>query len=237
MHAAAGGRGARADENAFVRRRIWIARRKRTREKLLHRVRAAGDVAADDVGVVLLVLRGVPRVPRENAIAEAGSEALDLPLDALGHILGRSIRHVTVTPPRVLARRRARRIEHALLRDENERLLRGASVEHRMLALHDLVERAADVHRRRLCALRGLPRNRTVERPVDFEHARSVAKLAQLADIARGQLIAGNVRELTRSDVEEDGARLREIAHRLHATIRLERAAEGAEITRHRIDD
>src|SRR5206468_11565941 len=82
-------------------------------------------------------------VPREHALAEARCEALELRLDALGHVDGRAVRHVAVGPDRVLARGRARLIEEALLADEHERALGRVALPHLALGVRDVVERAA----------------------------------------------------------------------------------------------
>jgi hypothetical protein len=118
---------------------------------------------------VLLVLLGVDGVTRQDEVAETGCKPLDLPLDAVGHVLRRSVRDVAVRPSGVMTGGRARRVEHALLRDEHEGLLSRPPLPDRSLVLGDLLEFPADVHRRRARAFRGLPRDRSGQRPVHFE--------------------------------------------------------------------
>src|SRR5436305_7692288 len=175
MYASAGRGRARADEEARIRRGVGIERRERAGDELHEVVRAAADVAADEVRVVRFVLRAVSGVARQDAVAEAGSESLDLRLDGLAHVLGRPVRHMAVRPAGVLAGGRARVVEHALLRDEHERLLRGHALPGRRLVRGDLLERPTHVYRRRSPALLGLPWNRTVEGVVDLEDAGTVA--------------------------------------------------------------
>ena len=71
MDGPAGRRGTRSDEDSRIRSGVWIEPRNRPEDHLLQGVCAAGDVATDQIRVVRLELRGVHRVPRENAIAEA----------------------------------------------------------------------------------------------------------------------------------------------------------------------
>jgi hypothetical protein len=60
------------------------------------------------------------RVARQNAVSEAGSEALDLPLDHVRPIHDRPGRNVTIGIARVLAGRRPGVVELALLHEEHE---------------------------------------------------------------------------------------------------------------------
>src|SRR5207247_680803 len=101
-----------------------------------------------------------------------------------------SVRHVAITPRRLLAGGRSRRIEKRLLADEDERALRASSAPHFCFMTGDLLQRAADVHGRRARTLGRAPGNRTVERPVDFEESRSVSKSLQLSHVLRGKCIA-----------------------------------------------
>ena len=147
-------------------------------------MRAAGDVPAGIVLVAPLDLRGRHDAPREDALAEARRKALELGLHALGHVDGRAVRDVAIHPRGLLAARRARRIEQALLADEHERPRRYPAPRHRVLAGRDLVEGPAEVDGARAQALRRPPGDRSVERVVDLEDARSAAIAAQLRAIA-----------------------------------------------------
>src|SRR5262249_53752802 len=158
----------------------------------------------DHVRVVRLVLRGVDGVAADDAVAESGRESLHLPLDGLRHIDGRSVRDVAVAPPRVLAGGRARGVGEALLREEGEGAVGDAAAPDRVFVHGDLLERAAEVHRPGARALRRAPRNRTVERPVDFEHAGAVAEALQPAYIARWKGVAGDGYDLPWGEIEDD---------------------------------
>src|SRR5258708_31856656 len=98
MNTAAGRCRARPEEDSGVGRGVWVQCRKRPRNSLQERVRAAADIAADEVRVVLFQLRCTHRVAREDAIAKTGRETLDLFLDSLRHIVGRSVGHVAISP-------------------------------------------------------------------------------------------------------------------------------------------
>ncbi len=82
--------------------------------------RAAVDVAPDKICVPLFeIVRRTAR-PREDAVAKARRESFDLLLDPFAHIDARAERHVTISPEGMLTSRRARCVEEALLRYENE---------------------------------------------------------------------------------------------------------------------
>ena len=74
----------------------------RAEEELSEVHQPAVDVAADEVAVSPLDIRGAERAPREDQIAEARSEALDLRLHPLGHVLRRAVRDMAVGPGGVL---------------------------------------------------------------------------------------------------------------------------------------
>jgi hypothetical protein len=90
---------------------------------------AAVDRAADEVRVVALEVDRRHHVAAADEPAEAGGDALDLLLHPVGerlrHLLApRALGHVRVRPQRLLARRLARRVEPAVLADEQERVRR-----------------------------------------------------------------------------------------------------------------
>src|SRR5262249_22216768 len=125
VYANAGRRGCRADVQPLARRAVPAERGANEHLAQIHD--AHRDVAADEVGIAPLEVRGRDDVARQYAIAEAGSEALDLPFDGGEHVDSGSSRHVTVAPRGVTSRGRARRIEQRMLREEDERPLVGAS--------------------------------------------------------------------------------------------------------------
>src|SRR5262249_14871569 len=129
---------------------------------------AARDRAADVVGIVVLKLPRPQGVPRENAVAEAGREALDLSLDDVRPVDGRPRRDVAVRVARVLASGGPAAVELALLDEEDEGSLGMLTAPDGGLAGRDLVERAAEVDGRGVQAAGIAPRDRPVERPVDL---------------------------------------------------------------------
>ena len=55
-------------------------------EELANPEGAAIEIAADEVGIVAFHSGGAENVARQNALAEAGGEALHLRLDGVGHV-------------------------------------------------------------------------------------------------------------------------------------------------------
>ena len=161
-----------------------------------------------------LELSAVDRMARQDLVAEAGRESLDLPLDPFGHVFHRSVRHVAISPRRVLTGRGARRIEKRLLRDEHERPLGVAAAPDFRLVQGDLLDRAADVDRRCSGTFCGAPRNRSIERPVDLEHTGTVSESLQAANVARWKRVARNGRQLPRRDIEDRCAARWKVSHR-----------------------
>ncbi len=138
----------------------------------------------------------------EDAIAHPRREALDLAEDAIGHVDGGPVRHVAVGPQRVLAGRRARGIEEALLRDEHEGTIGVLAAPDGGLRGRDFGQRAAEVDGPRVCAFPRPPRDGAVEGGVDLEHSRTVAVALQAATIAAGQPLARDRHQLAGSQVE-----------------------------------
>src|SRR5439155_3451957 len=192
MHAAARRRRGAAEIEVAGAGRVWLDRPARAHEELRQSVRAVRDVAPDVVRVVALDVGGRHHVPREHALAETRCEALELRLDALGHVDGRAVRHVAVGPDRVLARGRARLIEEALLADEHEWALGRVALPHLALGVRDVVERAAHMHGPGAKAGLRAPRDRAVERVVDLEDTRAAAIPAHRAAVSAGEAFAGD---------------------------------------------
>src|SRR5215204_6023949 len=87
--------------------------------------------------------RGGPHdVPADDEVAKRGREALDLGLDAFGHVLLRPVRDVAVRPGGLSAAR----IEAPGLREQDERMLGGAALPRVSLGRRDLGQRAAEVN-------------------------------------------------------------------------------------------
>ena len=113
---------------------------------------APRDVAADQVRVSRLHRRRVERRPRRGSRPEPRREAFDLRARcASGHVHARPARHVAVRPCRVPARGRAGVVEEApaAQRRTNGRSPRGRRPTPRGSDDAHLLERPADVHRRR----------------------------------------------------------------------------------------
>src|SRR5262245_28757503 len=83
VDAAAGWRGGGTDEEARVGGRVGIEAGDRAGEELEQIGHAAGDGAADVVGIVALEIGRAGSVARQNEVAEAGREAFDLALDGV----------------------------------------------------------------------------------------------------------------------------------------------------------
>jgi hypothetical protein len=80
-------------------------------ELLVELAAAAGEVAADQTGVLALDVARCPHGAGKHQAAEAGRELLEAPLDPLDHDVGRHIeplRHVRVDVQGVPAGRRPR---------------------------------------------------------------------------------------------------------------------------------
>ena len=60
--------------------------RSRSKQKLTNVHDATSNIASDEVSVHTLQVRRRKDPPRQNAFAEAGSEALNLPLQFLEHV-------------------------------------------------------------------------------------------------------------------------------------------------------
>jgi len=78
-----------------------------TKQKLPHVEHASLNIATDEVRVHAFKIRGRENMPRQNAIAKTGSEALDLSFEAREHVRGRAVGNVAVCPGGVLAGGRA----------------------------------------------------------------------------------------------------------------------------------
>ena len=201
-----------------------------TRRELPERVRAADDVAADVVARCTPRSRAAACTWRARIdVAEARCEALDLRLDRVGRVAVPALRHVAVRPRGVLALGRARVVEEALLHEQHERPLAGAaSLPRRALGLRDLGERAAEVDGPGTAQRVARPRDRRVERPVELERRRPVAKAERVPRQAR------EARELARRDVAEHGVGARQL---VDAARRHDLAAELDEPRGERVDE
>src|SRR5438067_2210608 len=238
VHPTARWRRCRADEEPWVGGGVRVEPGDGPREEFPQIGDAARDRAADVIRIVSLEIPSAHDVAREDAVAEAGCEPLDLPLDGLGLIHRRPVRYVTVRVAGVLAPpRRPGGVELALLDDEDEGPRRMLAAPDGRLRRRDLVEGPAEVDGRRLEAAWIPPGDRPVERPVDLEGAGAVAIAPEAAHVARGKGRFPDVGELRRTGVEQDDTRRRDVGEGTDVPVRLDPAAERPEIRRERLAD
>ena len=107
---------------------------------------AAGDVAANQVGVHFFEGAWGKDATGQDAIVEAGRETLDLRFDGWEHIDGGTVGDVTVSPGDVLPCWGASRVEEARLGEEDEGAVGVATVAHVVFGGGDFLEAAAEMH-------------------------------------------------------------------------------------------
>ena len=178
----------------------------RSKQKLTNVQRPASDIAPYKVSVHALKIGGRKNTPRQNAFAEAGSEPLNLILQFLKHVYLGPVRHMTISPCRVLARRSPRAIEKTRLGQQNERTV-GVAVPFGppfpTAAISS--KRSAQMHRRCPQAIDSFPGNGCVQRVIHFEDAGSVAVLSQPPLVAR-QIISARQPRLAAAESGHRGA-------------------------------
>lgn len=188
---------------------------------------AAVDVAADEVFVHGLEGLGRGDVAGENAVAEAGGEALDLGFDAIGHVECGAVGEVAIGPEDVAVLRCAGGVAEGWLGDEDEGSFRVLTAEDGGFGIGDFFERAAEVEGEGIAALGRAPGDGLGEGVVDFEGGGAVAKALELARVVGGEAIAGYAQELARCEIAE-GERLRvgQVVEGVDATAGVECAVE-----------
>src|ERR1700732_278308 len=163
----AGGRGGGAEINVAGGGGVMTPRR--AEEKLAEIEGAAGDVAADEVGVHFFEGGGGKDAAGENAIAESGSEALDLRFECFEHVDGGTVGDVAVGPGGVLPCRGAGRIEEAGVREQDERALGVASVPRFLFGGSDFRGTPAEMHSGGAQAFLGAPGDGILQGVVNLE--------------------------------------------------------------------
>src|SRR5438105_2679580 len=133
--------GGRSEEETHDGRLRASEPRRRTEHELLVELhRAAADRTTNEIRVLRLEVGGRLHVTAADARAKAGRQAFDLPFDAIyervrlglvpasgdrsARVGADLLRYVGVGPGRVTARRLTRRVDHALLPEEQEWALR-----------------------------------------------------------------------------------------------------------------
>src|SRR4051812_48969928 len=89
----------------------------------------------------------------------------------------------------------------------------------------DFLECAAEVHCSSAVTLLGCPRNRPVERPIDFEHGRPISIPAQLPAESGRQPVLSKLDHLSWRHIEQDDL-IAEPIERIHRRVYLDRATE-----------
>ena len=108
----------------------------------------------------------------QGRLVETGSKSLDLSFDDLGHFDRGSVGNVTIGPTRMLAWRGPRWIEKTLLRNQDVGVLRVDTSVDLRFRRRDFLKRATEVNGTGLPTLLALPRNGTIQCPVELEDAR-----------------------------------------------------------------
>src|ERR1035438_5176006 len=90
-------------------------------EELADIERAAIEIAADEVGIVVFHGGGAENVAAQDALPEAGGEALHLGLNGIGHVRRGRVGQVAVGPGGMLSLGSAGGVEKGVLDKEDER--------------------------------------------------------------------------------------------------------------------
>src|SRR5690606_11509 len=135
MHSATRRRRRRANINTFSGSTIGRKPKRWPIEQLGKVNHPTIDIAPDVIGVVSLHLGCIECMGSTYGVPETWCETFHLVGDCFGHVFGRSIRHVTIGPPGVLAIRCPRCIEYTLLCKQHKRFLRVAAFPYFALTL------------------------------------------------------------------------------------------------------
>ena len=116
------------------------------------------------------------------------------------------MRHVAVSPQRLLTVRRTRLIEEALLCYQHEWVLGMFSLRHFAFPSSDFVQISTHMDGSSPTTCCGRPWNRSGERIIHFENTGCMSEPPESAAITRGQPITRQAHELPRCHIEQDGA-------------------------------
>src|SRR5207244_9615733 len=92
----------------------------RSQQKLFQIRSTAANIAAYQIGVIAFEAGGNAHAALQDQLAKSGRESLDLLLDGIGHIHGRSIWHMAICPGGVFSDRRAALIEERRLCEQHK---------------------------------------------------------------------------------------------------------------------
>ena len=132
---------------------------------------------------------------------------------------------------------RTRGVEQALLRQQDERLLRVLAAPHRFLRCGDLLQAASYVYGSGVHQLAGFPRDGLIQGVIDLEYTRSVAIALHLSPVARGKRVPGHRQQLPGSDIEQRQAARGKFTQALHRPSGGDLPSERLEIACQRIGD
>src|SRR5208283_5752686 len=144
----------------------------------------ASDIASYEVCVHALEICRRKNTPRQNAVAEAGSETINLIFQFLKHVYFRPMRHMTIGPRRVLADWSPGAIEKTGLGQQNERTVGVPSHAYCLFRGGNLLKASTQVHGRCPQTIGSFPGKGCVQRVIDFENASSVAVFSELPLVA-----------------------------------------------------
>ena len=133
-----------------------------TKQKLTNVQSSATDIASHEIGVHALEIGGRKNAPGQDAVAEAGSEALDLIFQFLQHVDVGSIRYVTISPGNVFARWSARVVKEARLGQKYEGVIGVPTASDCFFRGSDLLEASTEMDGGRTQAIGGSPGNGAV---------------------------------------------------------------------------
>lgn len=169
-----------------------------TKEELTKVEDATGNVAADEVGVHGLKVRGSENAASENAIAKTRGEALDLRFEGVEHVHGGAVGNVAVGPGGVLPSRGARGIEETGLREEDEGAVGMAAVADGVFGGGNFFGASAEMHGGGAETVLRSPGDGRMQGVIDFENTGAVAVFREAARKSEGQAVSGDAQELVR---------------------------------------
>ena len=226
MNASAWRSRRRTQINSAQRRSIRSRTENRSRDELPQIRGAAVNVATREIRIRFFQIGRAHFVARQNAIAEVGSEPLDLRFDFVGDVDLRGEWHVRIGPKRVLTARGARFVKKTLLCGQNKWTPGNFSVRDIALRGRDFFERPAEMNRPGATTCVRFPRNGRRQRVIDFKNSRRVPEIFQSLAITRRQLRAGDPSKLPNCCIEKSDARFRKLIQIADPPVDLDLAAE-----------